>query len=631
MAKTDPFHRGPPTVELPRLGHARAHNHGPTERPKRAAETVGRLWRYLRRERRALLITGVLVAGTVGLDLAGPLLLRQVIDRFILTRSPAGLGAVLALMVAVYGLSAGLNLLQSYVMAGAAQRTIRQLRTDLFDRLLRLPLGFFDQRVQGELMARLTSDVESVNQVLSNSITQIVSGALSTLAIAIAMFAINARLAAISVVTISVLTIAVNRWLSARTRARFREQQAALGRLYGEVEEAVGGQKVTKAYGRELAAVAKFEAVNQPYRDAGVAAQSISGMTGPLMTTVNSVAVTLVAVAGGLLAIRGLTTIGTIAAFINYIRQFGRPLNEIANLYNALQSALAGAERIFEVIDEPLEPDAPAVEGSRRLQGDVRFEGVGFSYRREVPVLKNLSLHARPGQTVALIGPTGAGKTTVVNLLTRFYELDEGRIVVDGVDLREHRKADLRRQLGIVLQDTFLFSTTVMENIRYGRLEASDAEVIEAARQANADTFIHRLPQGYQTVLNERGANLSHGQRQMVAIARAILANPAILILDEATSSVDTRTEKHIQEAMARLMRGRTSFVIAHRLSTIREADQIIVIDHGEIAERGTHAELMAQQGYYWRVLLGRRQLVTGREGGAPRVDGSALLAEDVR
>jgi ATP-binding cassette, subfamily B, multidrug efflux pump len=460
-------------------------------------------------------------------------------------------------------------------------------------------------------MARLTSDVESINQVLSNSVTQIVAGALSTLGVAIAMFAINPRLAAISIVTVGGLTFIINRWLAAKTHARFRVQQAALGRLYGFVEETIGGQKVVKAYGQEAAFTARFDAANAEFRDGGIAAQTVSGYTGPLMNTVNNTALTIVAGVGGLLAIRGLTTVGTIATFITYTRQFGRPLNEIAHLYNALQSALAGAERVFEIMDEAPEPDAAPQRPLARIRGDVVFDDVTFSYRKGAPVLKRVSLHARPGQTIALIGPTGAGKTTIVNLLTRFYEIDQGRVLIDGRDLRELPKNGLRRQLGIVLQDTFLFSGTVRDNIRYGRLDATDAEIVEAARLANADTFIHRLTHGYDTVLSERGGNLSHGQRQMLAIARAILANPAILILDEATSSVDTRTEKHIQEAMQRLMRGRTSFVIAHRLSTIRDADQILVIDHGEIQERGTHAELLSKKGFYWRLSTQRKTAAT--------------------
>lgn len=591
---------------LGRIGAGQVHAGG--ERPRKTLATLERLWFYLRRQRSALTLTAFLVAGTVGLDLLGPILLGKAIDGHIVPRDLAGLGRILALMLIVYAGSATLNLLQSYVMAGAAQLTMRDLRADLFDRLQQLPLSFFDQRSQGELMSRLTSDMENINQVLSNSVAQIVTGALSTGCVAIAMFCINPRLALVSVTTVSLLTLAINRWLASKSRTHFRKQQAALGRLYGFVEESIGGQRVVKAYGCEEALIGQFEAVNREYRDGGIRAQTFSGFTGPLMNCVNNTALTIVAGIGGLLAIRGLTTVGTIATFINYTRQFGRPLNEVAILYNLLQSALAGAERVFDTIDETPEADVAGVIPRPAILGDVVFDRVTFSYRQGVPVLKGVTLHARQGETIALIGPTGAGKTTIVNLLTRFYEIDGGRILVDGRDCRDIPKEELRRQLGIVLQDTFLFSGTVRENIRYGRLDATDDEVVAAARMANADTFIHRLPDDYDTVIKERGSNFSHGQRQMIAIARAILADPAILILDEATSSVDTRTEKHIQEAMQRLMAGRTSFVIAHRLSTIRGADQILVINHGEITERGCHAELLAMKGFYWRISTNSRQ-----------------------
>jgi ATP-binding cassette subfamily B protein len=385
-----------------------------------------------------------------------------------------------------------------------------------------------------------------------------------------------------------------------RTRAGFRRQQAALGKLNGLIEETITGQRVVKAYAREGGALAQFAVANHNLRQAATQAQIFAGFVGPLMNVVNNLGLAIVAGVGGWMAVQGLATVGTIASFINYSRQLGRPLNEIANLYNSIQSAVAGAERVFEVIDEAPElADAPETQPLARIQGDVAFEDVSFAYEEGVPVLKRISLRAEPGQIVALVGPTGAGKTTIVNLLTRFYDIDNGRICIDGCDIRQIQRDDLRRQLGIVLQDTFLFAESVLDNIRYGRLDASDGEVIAAAKLANADLFIRRLPQDYDTPLSERGSNLSQGQRQLLAIARAILSAPSILILDEATSSVDTRTEKHIQEAMLRLMAGRTSFVIAHRLSTIRDADQILVINHGEIVERGTHEELLAQQGFY--------------------------------
>ena len=396
-------------------------------------------------------------------------------------------------------------------------------------------------------------------------------------------------LALVSLVVIPLMTLTLNRWVARRTGAGFRAQQAALGALNGMIEETITGQRVVKAYRRERLAVEQFERANDGLREAATRAQIYAGFVGPLMNFVGNASLAMVTGVGGWMAVRGMATVGTIASFVGYTREFGRPLNQIASLYNTIQAAVAGAERVFEVIDEPPEVDAPPAARLGRLAGDVVFDEVSFAYVPGVPVLKRVSLHARPGQVVALVGPTGAGKTTIVNLLTRFYEVDEGAIRVDGRDLRMLAKEELRRQLGIVLQDSFLFAGSVLENIRYGRLEASDVEVVAAARLANADQFIHRLPLGYHTLLSERAGNLSQGQRQLLAIARAILAAPAILILDEATSSVDTRTERHIQEAMRRLMAGRTSFVIAHRLSTIRDADQILVVEGGEIVERGTH------------------------------------------
>ncbi|MFT3926944.1 MAG: efflux RND transporter periplasmic adaptor subunit [Myxococcales bacterium] len=477
------------------------------ERPQHTRATLRRLWSYLGRQRAPLTITGCLVAAIVALDLSGPLLLRRAIDRHIVPRQLGGLAQLALLMVGVYASSALLNLAQSHLMAGAAQRTMRDIRADLFHKLQQLPLEFFDRRVHGELMARLTSDVESINQVLSNSVSQLVSGGLTTAAIAITMAVLHPVLGVLAVTTVAGLTIGLNRWLAEKSHIRYREQQSALGRLYGFVEETIGGQKVIKAYGQEPAVTTRFEAIEADYRETAIRAQTVSGFTGPMMNTVNHAALAIVAGVGGLLAIRGSISVGTIATFINYTRQFGRPLNEVANLYHAFQAAMAGAERVFETIDETAEIDAEQMDTRRRIRGDVRFEGVNFAYRRDVPVLKDVTLHARAGQTVALIGPTGAGKTTIVNLLTRFYEINAGRIVVDGVDLREYRKEDLRRQLGIVLQDTFLFSGTVRDNIRYGRLEATDEEVLTAARLANAAAFIERLPLGYDTLLHERGGN----------------------------------------------------------------------------------------------------------------------------
>jgi len=574
------------------------------ESAKDTRGTLLRVWGYLRRQTWALAGTVVLVAATSGLGLLGPYLMGMAIDDYILKNDLLGLARTALLMLGTYLLGSLTTWLQTYVMAGASQRAVRDMRDDLFAKLQTLSLRFFDRHTHGELMSRLANDVENISNVLNESVTQLISSLLSLVGVAAMMFLINARLAVVSLVTIPLMMF-LSQWIAKRTRKGFREQQETLGQLNGIIEETVTGQRVVKAYVREEVAIEQFDAANRKLRRASTNAQIFAGTIGPLTNFVNNVGFAVVAGAGGWMAVQGLATVGMIATFINYARQFARPLNQIANLYSSIQSAIAGAERVFAIIDEvPELQDAPGAQPLERVQGDVAFDDVCFGYEKGVPVLKRVSLHAEPGQTIALVGPTGAGKTTIVNLLTRFYDVDSGSIRVDGLDICQVRKDDLRRKLGIVLQDTFLFSDTVMENIRYGRLDATDEEVTAAARLANADQFIHRLPQGYGTPLSERGSNLSQGQRQLLAIARAILADPGILILDEATSSVDTRTEKQIQEAMLRLMEGRTSFVIAHRLSTIREADRILVINDGEIIERGTHEELLAQRGFYHHLYM---------------------------
>ena len=575
---------------------------GKVEKAKDTRGTVRRVWGYLRQQRTTLILTAVLVVGSTLLNVAMPYLLGLAIDRYVIPGDLPGLARIGVLMLVLYGLNSLLTWAQSYLMAGASQRAVRDLRNDLFGRLEALPLRFFDQHPHGDLMSRLTNDIESLNQVLSDGIVQVVSGVLSMVGVAIVMLWINPLLALISLVTSVAMSLSINRWLVPRMRLGFRQQQAALGTLNGLIEETITGQRAVKAYGREPVITGQFDTANHELRQSSTRAQTVAGFIGPMMNAIGNVSLAIVTGVGGWLAVNGLATVGTIASFITYSRQFGRPLNELANLYGAIQSAVAGAERVFAIIDEEAETDAPNAQPLLQIKGEVVLDDVSFGYVPEVPVLKHVSLRAEPGQVVALVGPTGAGKTTIVNLLTRFYDIDSGRITIDGHDIRDLTKDDLRRQLGIVLQDTFLFSGTVRDNIRYGRLDASDDEVVAAAKLANADPFIRRLPQGYDTPLSERANNLSQGQGQLISIARAILSDPRILILDEATSSVDTRTEQHIQVAMRRLMTGRTSIVIAHRLSTIREADQILVINHGEIIERGTHEGLLEAGGFYARL-----------------------------
>jgi ATP-binding cassette subfamily B protein len=572
---------------------------GEKVRPKSVRKTLLRIWSYVRPQKLALISCAIMLVGIVALTILSPYLLGVAIDNEILAGDMDGLTRIVLIMLAAYAGQAGLQWAQSYIMTAVAQRAVRQIRKDLFEKLQTLPLSAHDKRPHGDLMSRLTNDVDNISLVLTDSLAQLVTGLLTGVGVAVAMLLINWQLAIVVMVVTIGLSLVVNRFVAQRTREGFRAQQARLGILNGLIEETISGQRVVKAHNREATVISSFEKSNAELRTAALRAQTFAGVVGPLMNMIANLSLLAVAFTGGWMAISGRASVGTIASFLGYTRQFSRPLNDLATTYNSFQSAIAGAERVFEVLDEEPEKDAHDAVAPGRLAGRVVFENVGFEYEPGRPILKNVSLHAAPGEVIALVGPTGAGKTTIVNLLSSFYSPTSGDICIDGRPIGDYLKEDLRRQLGIVLQDTYMFSGTVRDNIRYGRLDASDEEIVAAARMANADQFIHRLPHGYDTVLNERATNVSQGQRQLLAIARAILANPAILILDEATSSVDTRTEKTIQEAMLRLMHGRTSFVIAHRLSTIRNADQILVVVGGEIIERGTHEDLVAQQGFY--------------------------------
>lgn len=544
----------------------------------------------------------LLVVFSTGAQITGPYLMSRAIDDYIIPGNMSGLARIILLMAGIYVIGSGLMWIQGRLMAVVAQNTLHRLRKDIFGKLQILPLRFFDQRPHGDTMSRITNDVETLSQVLTESTTQIISGILTGIGIAVLMLWLEPALGGVAIVSLLVFAVIVNGYIGPRSRAGFRLQQKNLGSLNGVIEETITGQRTVKAYNQESVKLAQFAIANEELRAASTRAQTFAGVVGPIMNFINNFTIALVAAVGGWLVVDGRTTVGIVAAFLSYTRQLSQPINQLAQLYNQLMSALAGAERIFEILDEEEEVDAAHREKAAINRGNVIFDDVSFSYDGVTPVLKHVSLQAEPGQLVALVGPTGAGKTTIINLLTRFYEIDSGRIEIDGVDLRELRKSELRRELGIVLQDNFLFAGTVMDNIRYGRLDATDEDVHAAAEAAQADHFIRHLPDGYQTELTERAGNLSHGQRQLIAIARALLAEPRILILDEATSNIDTRTEKLIQTGMKRLMEGRTSFVIAHRLSTIRDADQILVINHGEIIERGTHGELLEQGGFYARL-----------------------------
>lgn len=572
------------------------------EKAKNPRQVVLRLLRYLRPYRLILFLVFICVVAYTLLGLIGPYLMGLAIDRFIGAKDIVGLGRIAALMLVVYIADASFQGGANWLMARVSQRALLQVRRDLFAHLQKLSLRFFDHNPPGELMSRLTNDIDAINQAVSSNITSLFASVLSMAGILIAMFLINPWLALASLLVVPLMFWVTN-FISTYTRRGFRELQKGLGQLNGTMEEAISGQRVIKAFRRNQSMIETFRKHNQEVYRAAVYANTYALLLMPITNVLGNFFVIVLAGLGGWLALQSLATVGTIATFISYGRNFVGPLRTLANLYNAVQAALAGAERVFEILDTPPEEeDPPQAAPLETVKGHVRFEKVRFGYDKAIPVIKGMTLEAQPGETIALVGPTGAGKTTIINLLTRFYDVNEGQIEIDGKDIRQVRRGDLRRQLGLVLQDTFLFSDTVMENIRYGRLEASDEECIRAAKMAGADQFIRHLPNGYQTILSERGGNLSQGQRQLLAIARAILADPSILILDEATSSVDTRTEAHIQRALLRLMEGRTSFVIAHRLSTIRDANRVVVIHNGEIVEQGTHPQLLERRGFYYNL-----------------------------
>jgi ATP-binding cassette subfamily B multidrug efflux pump len=574
------------------------------EKTRDVRGTLRRLLVTLRPYKWVLVGVLVLVVVNTLLDLLVPFLMGLSIDRFIATGDLAGLLRIVLVMLGAYAGAWLAKIAQGMIMARVSQKAMRSLRRDLFEHLQTLSLSFFDRHPHGELMSRLTNDLDAISRVLAQNVTDLFGGLLSLAGILVMMFAINFWLALGSMIVFPLMMGLVG-FVGKRTRRGFREYQMRIGQLNGKLEEMFSGQRVIMAFGQEASTLADFDAANEMVRQVGIQAQTYAMLVPPLMGILSNANIAVLAGLGGWMTLRGWATIGTIAAFYNYSRKFAAPLRQLGNLYNQVQAALAGAERVFEVIDEQPElTDAPDAVALDDVAGEVVFDRVNFSYVPGVPVIKDMSLTAQPGRTIALVGPTGAGKTTMVNLLTRFYDIQGGAITIDRRDIRQARKDSLRRQLGIVLQDTFLFSESVMENIRYGRLDATDEECIAAAKLANADQFIRRLPQGYDTELSERGSNLSQGQRQLLAIARAVLADPGILILDEATSSVDTRTEVRIQEAWLRLMEGRTSFVIAHRLSTIRNADKILVVNDGRIIERGTHDELLAQRGFYHNLYM---------------------------
>ncbi|BFH59672.1 ABC transporter ATP-binding protein [Paenibacillus azoreducens] len=579
-----------------------AASRGTGAKPKNFGGTLRRLWGYIGRERKLLSLIFLFILLDAAVTLLGPYLIGRSIDTMTPRIGSVNFGLLQLLILvlgAAYVTDAVLTFLQGWLMAGVSQRIVASLRRALFGKLQKLPVAYFDARSHGEVMSRLTNDIDNVSSTISQSTVQLMSGAITIVGSLVMMIILSPILTLASLITVPILFL-LTRTVTRKTKVLFKEQQVQLGKLNGHIEESISGMEVVKAFNHEDKAITDFEMVNGKLFEVGLKAQIRSGFMMPMMNVINNIGFAAVALVGGALAVKSLITVGVIASFISYSRQFVRPLNDLANIYNLLQSGVAGAERVFEVLDEKEEPeDSDGAKVLDQIQGEVVFDQVSFGYRPEVPILKNISFTAKPGSSTALVGPTGAGKTTIVNLLTRFYDVTAGSVRIDGKDIRDYTRDSLRRSFGFVLQDTYLFSGTIKENIKYGKPDAGDEEVRMAAAMANADVFIRRLPEGYETVLSENGGNLSQGQRQLLAIARVMLAKPSILILDEATSSIDTRTELHIQDALLHMMQGRTTFIIAHRLNTIRDADTIMVIDHGEIIEQGNHEQLMAQKGFY--------------------------------
>ena len=572
-------------------------------KPENTKETILRLCRYLTKFWPIIVVAVICnLITTVGTVFATRLI-GVAIDEHIAVFDFDGLFKICITLLVFYVTSSLATWLQSYLMLKVGQETVATLRNEIFEKFQRLPLSYFDKTTHGELMSRVTNDVDNVSQMLNNSVSQILQSILTIVGTFFMMLYLSLPLTIATVATIPVIMIST-KWVTKHSRKYFKDKQERLGDLNGHIEEIISGQKVVKVFCREDEEIAKFAGLNHKLLDVSVRAEIFSGSIGPIMTALNNMTYAVVVAVGGILMVTGgAMTLGIISNFIIYSKQFARPLTELAAQANMIMSAMAGAERVFEVLDETEEePDSSDAYEMGEIEGDVVLTDVNFSYEKGHPILKNVNLYARPGQTIAFVGPTGAGKTTIINLLTRFYDIDSGSITIDGHDIYKTTRNSLRSALSIVLQDTYLFTDSIKENIRYGRLNATDEESMEAAKLANAHEFIRRLPDGYDTMLTDGGGNLSQGQRQMISIARAILANPSVLILDEATSSVDTRTEVKIQEAMHNLMKGRTNFVIAHRLSTIKDADLIAVVNHGEIIERGNHQQLMEKKGFYYNL-----------------------------
>ncbi|XID94051.1 ABC transporter ATP-binding protein [Paenibacillaceae bacterium WGS1546] len=585
----------------------------PIQKAKNFKGTLRRLLGYLRPQRMKLLVVLLAAIASAAFGIYSPKVLGEATTKLFegmmgkINGDPnahfdmAGIWQIVVFLAGLYVVSSIFSYIQQFLMAGVAQKTVYGLRNELNAKLGKLPLKYFDSRSHGDILSRAVNDVDNISNTLQQSMTQLINSLITIVGVIVMMLIISPWLTLILLLTLP-LSMIVIRGAATRSQKYFKSQQAELGMLNGHVEEMYSGHRIVKAYGQEDKSVAKFDEINDRLYESGMKAQFVSGNIMPLMNMVSNIGYVFISVVGGIMVTRGSISIGDIQAFIQYARQFSMPLVQTANIANLIQSTIASAERVFELLDE--EEETPEAEGREAVRltspkGDVAMRGVSFGYTNEAMLIENMDIDVRSGQTVAIVGPTGAGKTTLVNLLMRFYEVNGGSITIDGQNIAQMRRSHLRSLYGMVLQDTWLFNGTIRDNIAYGRAGATEEEVVEAAKAAHADHFIRTLPEGYDTVLNEEATNLSQGQKQLLTIARAILADPAILILDEATSSVDTRTEVHIQKAMNELMKGRTSFVIAHRLSTIRDADLILVMNRGSIVEKGSHAELLAQDGFY--------------------------------
>ena len=605
------------------------------KKPKHLGYTLRTLLSYLGRHKLLLLAVAVLVSVSALANLLGTYMIRPVVNS--LAGGQVGdLIRGVAVTAGIYGLGAVCAYGYTQIMVKAAQKVLRDIRRDLFAHLQTLPLRFFDTRRHGDVMSYFTNDVDTISDALNNSFAMVIQSFIQVAGTLTMLFILNWQLSLV-VAVCYVVMFGYVRFSGKRSKAYYTKQQASLGELDGYIEEMMAGQKVVKVFNHEEASLEEFRAKNETLRRAGTGAQGYAATMVPAVVTISYINYAIVAVLGGIMAINGMTDVGSLASYLVFVRQAAMPINQFTQQTNFLLAALAGAERVFEVMDQPGEVDegrtvlvnvkeeggrlVPCGEKTGRwawrkpdgalipLRGDVRFEHVDFGYEDGHPILKDISLYAEPGQKIAFVGSTGAGKTTITNLINRFYDVQGGRVIYDGIDVRDIKKDDLRRSLGIVLQDTHLFTGTIADNIRFGKLDATREEVERAARIANADSFIRRLPQGYDTPVTADGANLSQGQRQLLAIARAAVADPPVLILDEATSSIDTRTEALIEKGMDQLMEGRTVFVIAHRLSTVRNADAILVLEHGQVVERGSHEALLAQQGEYYQLYNGMFEL----------------------